>query len=436
MKPLTKRQIRIAALYAVLGIVSLIGLATRVEGPPLALWSLFAIAFVVLELYAVEVNDRMLQSSGLMVLLTAGALFAIRDDSSAALAMAAMAALGPLLPDGILKRRWFQPTANFGQMVVSATVAGLLLDWWLEDLTIPDPFALAQVAIAGAAASVVYTGMNVIFVRYAVRYVYGERTLLPWSGLHVLLPSQVVMGLLGGLLGAAFHMVGGPAVMVLILIVYMFAHLSFFSYSQLREAHQAALRGFVKALEARDLYTRGHTERVAYFAQLIGEELRFTGTQLERLRWACLIHDLGKLAIPADLVAKRGRLTSEEMQEMRDAAKTVQNILAEVDFLRPMVSISGVHYLDLKNFDPSSWSLETSIVATADAFDALTSTRRYRMAMPQSEAFRELRDDAFGRFYPEVIDALRSGLERTGEVYGSSGSIEQDVDDRQEAQLG
>lgn len=435
MKPLTKRQIRIAALYAFLGILSLIGLALSVEGPPLALWSLFATAFVVLELYAVEVNDRMLQSSGLMVLLTAGALFAIRDDSSAALAMAAMAALGPLLPDGILKRRWFQPIANFGQMVVSATVAGLLLDWWLENLTIPDPFALAQVAIAGAAASVVYTGMNVIFVRYAVRYVYGERTLLPWSGLHVLLPSQVVMGLLGGLLGAAFYLVGGPAVMVLILVVYMFAHLSFFSYSQLRGAHQAALRGFVKALEARDLYTRGHTERVAYFAQLIAEELRFTGTQLERLRWACLIHDLGKLAIPADLVAKRGRLTPEEMQQMRDAAKTVQNILAEVDFLRPMVSISGVHYIDLEHFDPSSWSLEASIVATADAFDALTSTRRYRMAMPQSEAFRKLRDDDSGRFYTEVIDGLRSGLERTGEIYGSSGSVE-GVEHHQEAPLG
>src|SRR5690606_25837762 len=101
-------------------------------------------------------------------------------------------------------------------------------------------------------------------------------------------------------------------VAALLLVVYLIAHFSLSSYSQLRQAHQAALRGFVKALEARDLYTRGHTERVAYFSQLIGEELRFTGTQLERLRWACLIHDLGKLAIPGELIAKRGRLTPEE----------------------------------------------------------------------------------------------------------------------------
>lgn len=423
MKPLTKRQIRVATAYALGGILCLVGLRLSVSAGPVLIWLIFAVAFVVLEFNAVEVNDRMLQSSGLMVLLTAGTLFAIETDASAALAMAAMAALGPLVPADIVERRWFQPLANFGQMVVSATVAGLLLDWWLSGLTAFSPLLLLQVASAGAVASLIYTTMNIIMVRYAVRYVYGVRTLLPWSGLHVLLPSQVLMGVLGGLLGAAFYVVGGQAVVVLILLVYLIGHMSLSSYAQLREAHQAALRGFVKALEARDLYTRGHTERVAYFAQLIGGELHFTGTQLERLRWACLVHDLGKLAVPADLVAKRGRLTSDEMQRMREAAQTVQDILAQVDFLRPMVSISGVHYIDLENFDASDWSLDASIVATADAFDALTSTRRYRMAMPQSDAFDELRRDESGRFFPEVIDALESGLKRTGEVYGSAESI-------------
>jgi hypothetical protein len=91
-----------------------------------------------------------------------------------------------------------------------------------------------------------------------------------------------------------------------------------------------------------------------------------------------------------------------------------------VDFLRPMVSISGVHYLDLESFDPEGWPLDASIVAVADAFDALTSTRSYRMAMPQPEAFAELRRDDSGRFFPDVIDALESGLERTGEVYGGA----------------
>ena len=419
MKPIVRRQARIAIAYALAGVACRVVLALRYGRFPLGYWILFSIAFFALEFRAVEVNDRMLQSSGSMVLLTAGTLFALQPDTNAAFAIAAMAAVGPLVPNDLKERRWFQPISNFGQLVVSATVAGLILDGLLVDMAAPTARGFVNVAIAGAAASVAYTAVNVTMVRSAVRYVYGQRMLLPWSGLHLLLPAQVLLGLMGGLLGAAFFTADKQAVIVLILAVYLIAHLSFSSYAQLREAHQAALRGFVKALEARDLYTRGHTERVAYFAQLIGEELHFTGTQLEKLRWACLIHDLGKLAIPGELLSKP-QLTPEEFDQMRQAARKVEGILAEVDFLRPMVSISGVHYLDLERFDAANWSLEASIVATADAFDALTSTRRYRMAMSQQEAFEELRADTSGRFYPDVIDALERALERTGEVYGAT----------------
>lgn len=423
MKPLTKRQARIASLYLLLGIGVLASVLSFASPPSWTLWFVFAMAFAGLEWHAVEVNDRLFQSSSAMVAITAGTVFALSPESSAVYAMALMAVLGPLVPADLRKKRWFQPIANLGQLVVSAAVAGLVLDLTLSTITVVDSSVLLRVALSGALASLVYSVVNLLMVRAAVRVVYGSRNLLPWSGLHVLFSSQVVMGMLGGLLGAALQIVGRDAVVILILIVYVIAHLSLSSYSQLREAHQSALRGFVKALEARDLYTRGHTERVAYFSQLIGEELRFTGTQLERLRWACLIHDLGKLAIPADLVAKQGRLSRDEMSQMREASSKVQGIMAEVDFLRPMVSISSVHYIDLDKFDPESWSLEASIVATADAFDALTSTRRDRMAMPQEQAFAELRRDTSGRFYPEVVDALEKGLERTGEVYGGAGVI-------------
>lgn len=419
MKPLTRRQLRIAGIYLGLGLGVLAAVLTWADPPSWGLWLIFAVAFVGLEWHAVEVNDRLFQSSSAMVAITAGTIFALSDNSSAVYAMALMAVLGPMVPDDLRQRRWFQPLANLGQLVVSAAMAGLVLDLTLRGAGPLQSTVLVRVAAAGALASIVYTAVNLVMVRIAVRVVYGSRNLLPWSGLHVLFTSQVVMGLLGGLLGAALRIVGTDAVVVLILVVYVIAHLSLSSYSQLREAHQAALRGFVKALEARDLYTRGHTERVAYFAQLIGEELHFTGTQLEKLRWACLIHDLGKLAIPGELVSKP-QLTPEEFDQMRQAARKVEGILAEVDFLRPMVSISGVHYLDLERFDAANWSLEASIVATADAFDALTSTRRYRMAMSQQEAFEELRADTSGRFYPDVIDALERALERTGEVYGAT----------------
>jgi HD-GYP domain-containing protein (c-di-GMP phosphodiesterase class II) len=239
------------------------------------------------------------------------------------------------------------------------------------------------------------------------------------------------MGTIGALLGVTI-VEAKDAVLPLILAVYLIGHLSLSSHGQLREAHEATLRGFVKALEAKDLYTRGHTERVAYFAQLAGRELSFSGTQLERLRWAALIHDVGKLAVPAELIRKKGRLSDEEYEEMQSHAHLVEEILAEVEFLHPMVEIASAHH---SNYDGSGYggsghqhgrrpSLESCILAVADAFDAMTSTRSYRMALSQQFAFQELRRNAGTQFHPDVIDALENGLSRVGETYGS-----QHVDD-------
>jgi HD-GYP domain-containing protein (c-di-GMP phosphodiesterase class II) len=214
----------------------------------------------------------------------------------------------------------------------------------------------------------------------------------------------------------------------LLLVVYLIGHWSLSGYSQLREAHEATLRGFVKALEAKDLYTRGHTERVAYFAQLVGKEFAFSGTQLEKIRWASLIHDVGKLAVPSDLIRKRGRLSDDEYSEMMAHANLVEAILAEVEFLQPMVEIASGHH---SNFDGTGYggrghqdgrqpSLESCIVSVADAFDAMTSTRSYRMALTQEYAFAELRKHSGSQFHPDVVNALERALAKAGEAYGST----------------
>jgi hypothetical protein len=379
-----------------------------------------------LEFKAVEVNDRLLQSSGVMVALTAGVVFAL-EGHSAALGMATIAALGPLVPADLRERRWFQPMANFGQMVLTAGVSGTVLDVMLRDVGFATPSDLTAIVLAGTIASLAYTLLNWQLVAFAVRLVYRSRDLMPWSQLPMLVASLLIMGVVGGLLGATM-VLAQAAVTPLILVVYLMGYMSLSSFSQLREAHEATLRGFVKALEAKDLYTRGHTERVAYFSQLIGRQLHFSGTQLERLRWAALIHDVGKLAVPAELLRKKGRLSSNEYTEMQSHAHLVEEILAEVEFLQPMVEIASGHH---SNFDGTGYggsghrhgerpSLESSILAVADAFDAMTSTRSYRMALTQAFALDELRRNAGAQFDPLVIDALEQALRLAGETYGST----------------
>jgi len=215
--------------------------------------------------------------------------------------------------------------------------------------------------------------------------------------------------------------------LVLIVGVYAIGHMSLYAFSQLRVSHISAIKGFVKTLEAKDMYTRGHTERVAYFAEMICEEYGFNGTQIEQVKWAALIHDLGKLAVPTELIRKRGRLDDEEYAQMKEHAHLVEEILAEVDFLQPMVEIASGHH---SHYDGNGYGgrghtegetpgLETCIVAVADAFDAMTSARSYRMALSQRYALSELRKHSGAQFHPEVVDMFERALQRSGRRWGA-----------------
>ena len=427
LHPSVQRKLKIAVPYFSLGLIALVVTYLVSEPPDWRLWLVFAALFVLLELFTVEVNDRMLQSSSIMVVMTAGVIFAIQPDSDAIFAMTLMAAIGAFAPDDFRQRRWFQPMANFGQLALSGAAAGLLLDLNLGRLGGASTDAFVRVAVASTLASLAYVVINNMMVRKAVKTVYGNDNLQPWSQMNVLVGGQVVMGLLGGLIGAAYLIADRDAVLALMVAVYAIGHMSLYAFSQLRESHLSAIRGFVKTLEAKDMYTRGHTERVAYFSQMIGEDLGFTGTQLETVKWAALIHDLGKLAVPTDLIRKKGRLNDREYAEMKAHAHLVEEILAEVDFLQPMVEIASGHH---SHYDGNGYggsghtkgerpSLEACIVAVADAFDAMTSARSYRMALSQQYALAELRKNSGAQFHPDVVDAFEKALRKTGRTWGA-----------------
>jgi putative nucleotidyltransferase with HDIG domain len=235
------------------------------------------------------------------------------------------------------------------------------------------------------------------------------------------------MGFLGGMLGATYLIIG-TAALPLIAVVFFVGYLAFESYARLREAQESTIRGFIKALEAKDLYTRGHTERVARFAEMIGKEMGYDGTQLERVRWAALIHDVGKLAVPRELIRKRARLTDAEYEVMQHHVHFVEDLLDDVDFLKPMVEIATNHHA---HYDGNGYhgaghehgdtpSKEACILAVADTFDAITSTRSYRVALTQPYAYAELRRHAGTQFDPEVVEAFITAMDRSGSSYGST----------------
>jgi len=428
MHPAIKRRLKIAIPYSVAGAAALVGAWFLSDPPDWRLWALFAGLFVALEVSSVEVNERLFQSSGIMVVMTAGVIFAIEPGSSATLAMALMAAVGAYVPDDFKEKRWFQPMTNFGQLVVSSAAAGLLLDINLGLVGAADRDIFPRVAVASILAAVVFVTLNNVMVRRAVKYVWRTTRLQPWSQMGMLIGGQIMMGVLGGLIGAAYLVAGKPPVVLMLSVaVYAIGHMSLYAYSKLRESHLGALRGFIKTLEAKDMYTRGHTERVAFFSQMICEEMRFTGTRQETVMWAALIHDLGKLAVPLEIIRKRGPLTDEEFAIMKKHASVVEVILKKVDFLQPMVKIASAHH---SRFDGGGYggsghvpgktpSIEACIISAADAFDAMTSARTYRMAMAQKYAISELENNSGSQFHPDVVKAFVRALGKARHTWGA-----------------
>ena len=409
----TDRNNRIlAAGFAVVGSAVIALLLVVQDLPePLWLWLVLATVYVVLQFNAVEVSDRLFISSSMMVGFTAAVVF---GRHGAVLAVALMAAAAVIHPDDLRQKRWIQPAANFGQLVLSAAIGVAVFVPFLPEgaVTRSD---LPLLAAGAALAAAVYDWVNFWLVRFIVRRLYPGRTLQAWSKM---LPNHLalaVLGGFGGLLGAGYELVGA-VVLPLIVVSYLIGHVGFASYSRLRGAHEDTIRGFVKAVEALDPYTRGHTERVAHFVRMTAEGLGFGAEVLERLRWVALIHDVGKIGVPADLLHRSGALSDEEYRAMIRHMRVVEDVLARVDFLTPMVGILTAYHTLVDG--SSDVGVEARVLAAADAFDAMTSTRSYRAAVTQATAFEQLRlrTDLYGA---EVVESLIAAIEESREVYGS-----------------
>jgi HD-GYP domain-containing protein (c-di-GMP phosphodiesterase class II) len=425
-----RERTKLAIGFAITGATVLAGLVYLQPFPtPYWLWGVFAAAYVFFNMRAVEVNDRLYVSPTSMIIMTAAVAF---GPASALLGTATTVALGFLHPDDVKERRWFQPAVNFGQLVLSTAVGIAVLTAFLHFANTGDGGAwtlgndtLWIVVLGSAVAAVVHGNVNLWLVSFIVNRVYGGRHVQPWSHMGKIMLPLVGMGFLGGLLGAAYVMVG-PATLPLIMVVFFIGHMAFESFARVREAQLSTLRGFIKALEAKDLYTRGHTERVAHFSEMIGKEMGFNGTRLEQLRWAALIHDVGKLAVPRDLIRKRARLTDDEYEQMQRHVHLVEDLLAEVEFLQPMVDVATDHhahydgngYHATHREDGEGPPLEACILSVADSFDAMTSTRSYRVALSQDYALEELHRHAGTQFDPKVVEAFITALTVSGERYG------------------
>jgi HD-GYP domain-containing protein (c-di-GMP phosphodiesterase class II) len=221
---------------------------------------------------------------------------------------------------------------------------------------------------------------------------------------------------MGGALGWLYLELGLLVVPLLMAPVLIARH-GFGTYLNQQAAYERTLRTFVEALEEKDPYTAGHVERVATYADRVGRELRLPRGRRQRLRYAALLHDVGKLVVPNSLLNKPGRLTAEEFAVVKRHDEVSVRIIEQIDFLRS--AAPGASNDFSRYGESTSGPIEAYIVAVADAYDAMTSTRAYRQALSQEVAFEELRRSAGTQFHPACVEALIRNLTRSGERHGA-----------------
>lgn len=182
----------------------------------------------------------------------------------------------------------------------------------------------------------------------------------------------------------------------------------------LYQNYRATLRALAGALEARDVETAGHSDRVVAYSLRLGRELGLTHMELIALEQGALLHDIGKIGVPDSILLKRGALTDQEWIHMREHISHGLRIINGIDFLRGAASVVGQHH---EKYDGSGYPMKlrgeaihinARIFAVADAFDAITSDRPYRAAASYMEARAEIIKHVGRHFDPMVVKAFMS----------------------------
>lgn len=172
------------------------------------------------------------------------------------------------------------------------------------------------------------------------------------------------------------------------------------------------VHALVNTIEAKDSYTNGHSTRVAKYAVMIAERMGYSGEKLEQLQYAALLHDIGKIGIPREIINKTSRLTDEEYEIIKTHPAIGENILNEISEI-PDIAIGarwhherydGKGYPDrLKDYEIPEIA---RIIGVADAYDAMTSKRSYRGVLPQEVVSGEIEKGKSSQFDPNIADVM------------------------------
>jgi putative two-component system response regulator len=183
---------------------------------------------------------------------------------------------------------------------------------------------------------------------------------------------------------------------------------------ELDKTRQDTIYSLLVAMETRDRYTSGHAKNVSSMCVSVAKTMHFDARSLEHLEYASILHDVGKIGVPYNILMKPGKLTTEEEEKMRKHPIISADIIRPIGFLERIIpiilhhheSVDGSGYPDRLRGDQIP--LESRIIAVVDAYHAMVSDRPYRQAMPVERAFDILKSASGTQFDPDILNIFLS----------------------------
>ncbi|MGA3078076.1 MAG: HD domain-containing phosphohydrolase [Bryobacteraceae bacterium] len=274
------------------------------------------------------------------------------------------------------------------------------------------------------ATGVAYYVLNTVPIAAVISLAEGKRFAETWhSCFFWSFPFYLVGGSLAWIISLFTRQMHWQASIVLMPVIYLIYRSYELYLARLEDErrhvesigglHMRTIEALALAIEAKDHTTHEHLRRVRVYAVEVGKQLGLSGQELEALKAAALLHDIGKLAVPEHIISKPGRLTQEEFEKMKIHPVVGAEILERVSFPYPVAPIVRAHH---EKWDGSGYPyglrgeeipLGARILSAVDCLDALASDRQYRRAVSLEEAMNEVSDLAGKSFDPNVVDVLK-----------------------------
>lgn len=319
----------------------------------------------------------------------------------AAMALSGLFFFGKLSSEEPLYKRVF----NASQYVLSLAVTYLVMEFFKSSSFQFDwKWIILYIVVA-----FVFLIINISIVSFALGAMTNKSARSIWiSNFSWSIPNSLALVPLGFLLALLYKYWGALALFLLFIPLLACRH-AFQLYVDMRENYLNTVEALVQALEAKDTYTSGHSERVGKLAVAMAEELGMNDDKIESLKYAAVLHDVGKIGVSEIILNKEGKLLDPDWEAIRSHPVIGQTIIKKIKFLFDIGQVVRHHH---ERFDGNGYPdrikgeeipLESRIIAVADTYDAITSDRSYRKGTTHDMAIAELNRVSGSQLDPELV---------------------------------